>query len=101
MNLETPKVKIIMEGYKDLKKKQDQLEKYLRILIDKVSDYQRHLFFNSGFLSLEQLYFIVSLSANSDKVIAKLNDLRFLSFGTGDIWREMTIRLAAEMHQKI
>lgn len=101
MNLETEKVKIIMEGYKDLKKKQDQLEKYLRILIDKVPDYQRHLFFNSGFLSLEQLYFIVSLSANPDKVIAKLNDLRFLSFGTGDIWREMAIRLAAEMQQKI
>ena len=41
------------------------------------------------------------LSANPDKVIAKLNDLRFLSFGTGDIWREMAIRLAAEMQQKI
>lgn len=96
MNLETPKVKIIMEGYKDLKKKQDQLETYLRILIDKVPNYQRHLFFNSGFLSLEQFYFIVSLSANPNKVIEKLDDLRFLSFGTGDIWHEMAIRLAAE-----
>lgn len=97
LNLEEEKVNIIMEGYKSLKKKQNQLETYLKILIEQVPDYQRMLFFNFGFLSLEQLFYVVSLSQGLNDVIEKLDNLRFLSFGTGDIWREMAIRL--EVHK--
>ena len=75
LNLEEEKVNIIMEGYKSLKKKQNQLETYLKILIEQVPDYQRMLFFNFGFLSLEQLFYVVSLSQGLNDVIEKSKEL--------------------------
>ena len=86
------KIASVMAGYEELQKKQNQFEQYLQILVGIVPNYQRLLFFNSGFYSMEQLYYIISLSKGEADFIAKLGSLGSVSSGTGDFWREAELR---------
>lgn len=86
------KVKRIMSGYDNLKKKQKALDNYLKELSISVSSGKYSPFFDSWFFSIEQLCYIISLANNVDELMNELKTLKFCTFGTRDFWQEIGLK---------
>lgn len=80
------KVLSVVKGYEELAKKQRQLEQYLGILIEKIPDYTRGLFFSSSFFNMEQLYYMASECHGEEDFLSKLDESRMLIIGDGNFW---------------
>ena len=84
----------VMDSLDKLHKRQEDMRNYVNRLIAIQPDLKPdRIFFNSGFFSLEQVYFILSISSNTKDFIDKILDMKYTLFGTKDFWAEVDFKL--------
>jgi hypothetical protein len=84
----------VMDSLDKLHKRQEDMRNYVNRLIAIQPDLKPdRIFFNSGFFSLEQVYFILSISSNTKDFIDKILDMKYTLFCTKDFWAEVDFKL--------
>lgn len=98
----------VKKGYKALYKKQDNLDNYLNEIctIEKagIPDGKKFTFdpfFDSWFLNIEQLCYLLKISKDLDEFEQNLNSLKYTVFGTKDFWAELPLKLAMKEKLKM
>ena len=87
-------VKGIMKGLNELMDIQEEMRDYInRLITFYPSDKPYRVFFNSGFFSIEQIYFLSSISSSTEEFIENIMGLKYVTFGTKDFWAEVDMKL--------
>jgi hypothetical protein len=98
--------KSVKQGYVSLAKKQDALDGFLNEIYKmelakltiKQKNYKFRPFFNSWFLNIEQLCYMINISSDANDLAEKLNSIKSMVYGTKDFWTELPMKL--EMVEK-
>lgn len=88
------KVKEVVKEQVKLRKKKKAMCDYAE-RISKIHEIKR-LFFNSGFLSIEQICYILSQSSDTEDFLSKLEGMKYVTFGTKDFWAEVDLLLVTK-----
>lgn len=84
----------VMKGLDELRDIQEEMRDYIkRLLTFYPSDKPYRVFFNSGFFSIEQIYFLLSISSSTEEFIENIMGLKYVTFGTKDFWAEVDMKL--------
>ena len=98
--------KSVKQGYASLAKKQNSLDGYLseiyKMELEKLTVKQRNFtfkpYFDSWFLNIEQLCYLIGISSDVNDFSEKLNSIKYIVYGTKDFWAELPMKL--EMAKK-
>lgn len=83
------KAKKVMKDLKALKTKQEAMRDYVDRLLKFPQTGDHHkIFFNSGFHSMEQLCYLLSISKGTEDFIKQVTKLKFVTYCTKDFWVE-------------
>lgn len=84
----------VMQNAKKLQDRQKDIHDYVNRLMAMQPEMKPdRIFFNSGFFSLEQLYFLLTVSSGAKDYIDKVRNMKYTSFGTKDFWAEVDAKL--------
>lgn len=83
----------VMGAMAKLHKRQLDMRGYVSRLLGLHHDPHPRMFFRSGFLSMEQLCYILSQSADTDDFVSKVSKFKFVSLATKDFWAEIDYRI--------
>lgn len=94
------KQEMTIKGYKTLAEKQDDMITYLTELKQQHDPAKTWSpFFNSFFLNLEQMFFMVGLANNLDELYGMIDAHRTPLMGTFDFWQEFDWKM--QMHEGV
>lgn len=98
----------VKKGYKALYKKQDNLDDYLNEIytiekagIPEGKKFNFDPFFDSWFLNIEQLCYLLKISKDLDEFEQNLNCLKYTEYGTKDFWAELPLKLGMKNQNNV
>ena len=83
----------VMAAMAKLHKRQLDMRDYVIRLLALYHDPHPRVFFRSGLLSMEQLYYILSQSIDTDDFVSKISKFKYVSLATKDFWAEIDSRI--------
>ena len=91
---------MVKEGYVTLAKKQKQLKGFLDEICKmellntpQTKQFRYDPFFDSWFLNIEQLCYLLKISNNISEFEENVKNLKFTTYGTRDFWAELPLKL--------